>query len=345
VKYFLSVFIYFILFIGRIVAQDQAVSPDSLNHQQPEAARTTDTVKKLPAPVVRKQKKPDSVVNAAPVVPPAISNEVVAPKEVQINQDSINAIRAKERMSLVQDVLKKNGSYKLFARPVRLNMDIRKEKSDDGMFYFLVGLIFYFALIRLFFGKYLDNLVSIFFRVTMRHQQIREQMLQTPLPSLLLNILFVISASLYSAFIIQHYGFSPFNSVWPMFGYCILAVTLIYLAKFLFLKITGWIFNASAATDTYIFIVFLVNKMIGIFLLPVLVLLAFPKSIIYSAAITLSYVLLVLLFFYRFFISYRPVRNEIKINRFHFFIYLCAFEIAPLLLIYKVLLDFVERST
>jgi len=42
--------------------------------------------------------------------------------------------------------------------------------------------------------------------------------------------------------------------------------------------------------------------------------------------------------FYRFIISYRPVRSEIKVNRFHFFLYLCAFEIAPLLLIYKVLL-------
>jgi hypothetical protein len=50
------------------------------------------------------------------------------------------------------------------------------------------------------------------------------------------------------------------------------------------------------------------------------------------------------LFIYRFIISYTPIRNEIKLNRFHFFIYLCAFEIAPLLLIYKVLLIFVERS-
>ncbi len=47
---------------------------------------------------------------------------------------------------------------------------------------------------------------------------------------------------------------------------------------------------------------------------------------------------------YRFIISYKPIRNEIKVSRFHFFVYLCAFEIAPLLLIYKVLLIFVERT-
>lgn len=343
-KYFLSVFFCFFLFVGRTIAQDQPSSPDSLAkiQQQPEAAKTIDTVKKIITPV-RKPKRPDSLAVTSPSLPIVLDTPRQA--AVQINLDSVNAIHAKKLISQVQDVLRKNTSYKLSATPVRLNMQVRTERSDDGMFYFLAGLIFYFALIRLFFGKYLDNLISIFFRVTLRHQQIREQMLQTPLPSLLLNILFIISASLYSAFIVQHYGFSPFSSIWPMFGYCILAVTVIYLAKFLFLKITGWIFNVSSATDTYIFIVFLVNKMIGIFLLPVLVLLAFPKSVIYSGAITLSYILLVLLFFYRFFISYRPVRNEIKVNRFHFFIYLCAFEIAPLLLIYKVLLDFVERST
>jgi len=346
VKYFLSVFFYCFLFIGPAVAQDQPSSPDSLpkvQEQQPQVLPAADTVKKVVAPAIRKPRKRDSLATETPA--PVIVNEAVPAHAVPINQDSINAVYAKQHISAVQDVLKKNAYFRFFAQPIRLNMELRKEKSDDGMFYFLAGLVFYFALIRLFFGKYLDNLVSIFFRVTMRHQQIREQMLQTPLPSLLLNILFIISASLYSAFIVDHYGLSPFTSVWPMFGYCILAVSVIYLAKFIFLKITGWIFNVSAATDTYIFIVFLVNKMIGVFLLPILVLLAFPKSIIYSGAITISYILLALLFFYRFFISYRPVRNEIKVNRFHFFIYLCAFEIAPLLLIYKVLLDFVERST
>jgi hypothetical protein len=56
----------------------------------------------------------------------------------------------------------------------------------------------------------------------------------------------------------------------------------------------------------------------------------------------ISYILVGGMLLYRFIISYRPVRSEIKVNRFHFFLYLCAFEIAPLLLIYKVLLTFVD---
>jgi hypothetical protein len=103
-------------------------------------------------------------------------------------------------------------------------------------------------------------------------------------------------------------------------------------------------FNIRSAADTYIFIVFLVNKMLGIYLLPALLLMAFAKPPFLTILITLTYFFIVVLFIYRFIIAYRPVRNEIKLSRFHFFIYLCAFEIAPLLLIYKVLLIFVERS-
>ena len=49
----------------------------------------------------------------------------------------------------------------------------------------------------------------------------------------------------------------------------------IYLVKFVVLKFIGWVFSISRATDIYIFIVFLVNKMLGIFLLPFLIVIIF----------------------------------------------------------------------
>ena len=164
------------------------------------------------------------------------------------------------------------------------------------MFYFLVGLIFYFACIRLFFGKYLDNLMTLFFRVTMRQQQIREQLLQTPLPSLLLNILFVISCGLYLTLLARYYNFAFFGNFWVTLLYAIGFVSGIYLGKFVVLKITGWIFNIRSATDTYIFIVFLVNKMIGIFLLPFIILMSFPNRYLLPVLVLLSYIMLILLF-------------------------------------------------
>jgi hypothetical protein len=51
-----------------------------------------------------------------------------------------------------------------------------------------------------------------------------------------------------------------------------------------------------------------------------------------------------ILFAYRFIVSFNPVRKEIKVRGIHFLLYLCAFELAPLLLIYKVLLSYLEKA-
>jgi hypothetical protein len=92
--------------------------------------------------------------------------------------------------------------------------------------------------------------------------------------------------------------------------------------------------------DTYIFVVFIINKVIGIFLLPFLVLLSFLQGNAYIVALVLSWCGISLLLIYRFLLTYTSVRNQVRFNPFHFFLYLCAFEIAPLLLIYKALLFF-----
>jgi hypothetical protein len=185
---------------------------------------------------------------------------------------------------------------------------------------------------------------TLFFRATLRQQQLREQLLQAPLPALLMNIFFVISVASYCTFLAVIFKLPFAENFWSTLFYAILVIATIYVVKFIFLHVVGWIFGISNLTDTYIFIVFLINKMIGIFLIPFIALLAFPTSSLLPVVLMISYILLAGMLFYRFIISYRPVRSEIKLNRFHFFLYLCAFEIAPLLLIYKVLLAYVDRS-
>jgi hypothetical protein len=242
------------------------------------------------------------------------------------------------------NALRNHPYYNFYGQGVKITEQLKKASRDESMFYFLAALLFYFGFIRIVFMKYLDNLNTLFMRVSMRQQQIRDQVLQSPLPSLMLNILFIISTGLFLSYVADFHNIVPGMNRWLLLFYCCLLLTAIYMGKFIMLKMIGWMFNIRIATDTYIFIVFLVNKMMGIYLLPVLLLMAFAKPPFLTVLITLTYVFIVILFIYRFIIAYRPVRNEIKLSRFHFFIYLCAFEIAPLLLIYKVLLIFVERS-
>jgi hypothetical protein len=345
-KNLLTVFIFYFLFQGNLFGQS---TNDTF-------ARQPDTTIKRIAPRVRDS---NPVQRKAPV--PTKSDSIISDSIIKvtdtpvINKDSVRALDSLlvvianrqlfEKINAVQQVLRGHKYLPFFQRPQNALLTERKIEDKDVLFYFLCSVILYFAIFKLFFDKYLSNLFTLFFRVTMRQQQIREQLLQTPLPSLLLNILFAVSAGMYINLLAFYYDMNPVNDFWLNFAYSVGLVSLLYLGKMIILKSMGWIFNVSDATNTYIFIVFLVNKMIGMFLLPFLFLLAFPHPLIISGVVTLSYILIIALFVYRFIISYRPVRNEINVGKFHFFIYLCAFEIAPLLLIYKVLLIFVDRNT
>ncbi|MEI2738916.1 MAG: DUF4271 domain-containing protein [Chitinophagaceae bacterium] len=222
--------------------------------------------------------------------------------------------------------------------------DIRQIDGKELLFYLLVFLLLVFALLRQLFPKYFADLFRLFFRTTLKQRQIRDQLMQTPLPSLLLNGFFVVNAGLYITFLLQYFKLNPVDNFWLLFLYCCLGLSAAYFVKFIGLKVSGWLFSMGEAADSYIFIVFIVNKMIGILLLPFLVLLAFSADNVYSISMTISWCLVAGLFAYRFILTYVAIRNQVKVNPFHFFLYLLAFEIAPLLLVYKGLLLFFSRT-
>ncbi|MGB8192228.1 MAG: DUF4271 domain-containing protein [Chitinophagaceae bacterium] len=291
-----------------------------------------------------------------PVVPrPRDTTRVNIDSAIQVvvpPTDSLSAVGTQQQnlppevdlLSALKVFLGQHPYFSFFAEPVT-NIAVRRAESDrDLFFYVLLGLFFYFALVKTLFRKYINNLVSIFLRITLRQQQLREQLLQTPLPSLMLNIFFLLVGGFYASLLLDYYKYHPHPNFWIQTLYCVGILALIYAGKFIILKFLGWVFNLSKATDTYIFIVFLVNKMLGILLLPFLVLIAFYTGQAQQVFVTLSLMLILVLFAYRFVFSFGPIRAEIKVNPFHFFLYLCAFEIAPLLLIYKVLLLILETS-
>lgn len=239
----------------------------------------------------------------------------------------------------LQEVLKHHPYFGFKTKPVSLpKSDLRKVTGKELLFYLLVFLLIVFAFLKRVFPKYFGDLFRLFFRTTLKQLQIRDQLMQTPLPSLLMNGFFVVSGGLYITFLLRHFKLNQVNNFWLLFLYCCLGLSAAYFVKFIGLKVSGWLFNMKEAADSCIFIVFIVNKMIGILLLPFLVLLAFALGDVYSVGLTISWCLVAGLLAYRFILTYTVVRNQVKVNPFHFFLYLCAFEIAPLLLIYKGLL-------
>lgn len=217
---------------------------------------------------------------------------------------------------------------------------IRKAEGKEWLFYYLVFLVLVFAVLKRAFPKYFGDLFRLFFRTTLKQRQIREQLMQTPLPSVLLNGFYVLSTGLYICFLFSYFKSDPTGSFWTLYLYICAGLSTIYFVKFVMLKFSGWLFNLSEAANAYVFVVFIINKMIGIFLLPFLLMLAFSGGAIYTVSMTLTWCLTGGLLVYRFILAYGALHNQIKVNIFHFLLYLLAFEVVPVLLIYKSLMSY-----
>lgn len=217
----------------------------------------------------------------------------------------------------------------------------RKPSGKDLIFYLLTGLVTALACIRLIFPKYLKNLFMLFMQTSIRQKQTREQLLQNNLASVFLNILFVASAGIYITLFIQYKQWVDI-SFYQLLFYCVSILFIIYIGKYLFLAFSGWVFNVPEATNAYTFIVFLVNKVLGIVLIPFVLMITFSPLPIKQIAITISAGVAIILFMYRYLISFGVIRANLKVSAFHFFLYLCAVELLPLLLIYKLLVNLVS---
>lgn len=222
-------------------------------------------------------------------------------------------------------------------------IDYHLPENKDELFYLMAGVVLVLAFIRTAFSKYFRNLFLLFFQTSLRQKQTRDQLLQNNLASLLTNFLFLVSAGLYITLVIRYRNWTDLSFWWVAAGSAAVLL-LVYLAKYLFLLFTGWVFNTKEAAGAYVFVVFLVNKMLGILLVPFLLVIAFSSPQVVQVAVTLSLGMVCLLIVYRYWVSFLAVRNKLKVNALHFLLYLCAVELLPLVLIYKVLINYVNGT-
>ena len=227
-----------------------------------------------------------------------------------------------------------------FTDPNRFAVTLRQWKGQEPIFYSMIALLLSFALIRNSFSRYMSYVFEVFFRTSLKQRTASDQVVQNPFPSLLLNLFFLVSGGMFAALALQQFHLALQVEFWQLFLYCLAALLVIYTGKFLSLKFFGWVFGVPAATDAYIFIVFTTNKIVGVVLLPFLVVMAFTGGAISSAAFDIAILFILALLAYRFFLSYITIQRQIRIGFFHFLLYIAAFEVAPLLLINKLLFTF-----
>lgn len=262
-----------------------------------------------------------------------------APPVVAAVKDSLH-----DSVARPQSLLSRNRFINTTDAPVLQPEVPKKRQGKEFLFYTLAALVLVLAFFRYFFARYFANLFQVFFNTSLRQSQLTDQLLQARLPSLLFNIFFVVAGGFYTYSLLIYFRWVPAGNSWLQALICIGAMGLVYLGKYLGLKFTGWITGFKEVINNYIFIVFLINKIIGILLIPVVILMAFSDIALVKVVVTASIILVLFMLLLRFLRSYGNLHNQLKISRFHFFLYLAGVELLPLLLIYKGLMILFSKN-
>jgi len=280
---------------------------------------------------------------AFPVLSPAqIRDSVPARKDSTVKPFTTKHISRYD--SSVGSILRENEFLNSSGTPVSLAVKYRTPGKKDSLFYLITVILLLLAIFRFFFSRYFTNLFRVFFNTSLRQSQLTDQLLQAKFPSLLFNLFFIISCGLFIYFLLLHFEWINEENRWIIISSCISILGVIYFLKFCILKFTGWVTGYREETNTYIFIFFLINKIIGIFLVPFIILMAFAELPIVNIAVPVALMVIGLLLLLRFFRSYGLLQHQLKVSRFHFFLYILGIEILPLLLIYKGLVVLLNKN-
>jgi hypothetical protein len=219
---------------------------------------------------------------------------------------------------------------------------LQREKEDMGrerVFYYLLALCLFLGILKMSYPRYFTDAYRYYFQSTLRIHQVKEQLSHAAMASFLFNLLYFFSAGAYLYLMAEYYHLSfRIHNLWlPLVS--IVVLLMVYGGKYIFLSVLGWAFRMEKAASVYLFITFLTNKLIGITLIPLLPCIAFMPAPVSDFFVTISWAIFFLFYAYRLFRAYQPVHDEFKIGFWPYVLYLLAFEIVPLLLIYKLLIQ------
>ena len=211
----------------------------------------------------------------------------------------------------------------------------RIQQSLEWIFYTYLFLFLFTATLGKFSNGKLNRMWKVFINSGFIYRQAKEQMDQQPLFSVLLNLVFVFSSSLFLFFGLGwDHEFTGIYRWYILFS-SFVVIVCIYLFKFIFLRTIGWAFGQKEAFDHYLFIVFLNNKLLGLILLFSSFLLAFSGGPTSKTLFAISLVVIALMFVYRFFLGYKTLLRQTRMGVFSLLLAFFAVELIPSAVVIK----------
>lgn len=207
-------------------------------------------------------------------------------------------------------------------------------------FTLIIGIVSIFLLLTLkrFYQKFISQVAATMVNFQLAEKMLREKNIIVRRAFFLLNLNFVLVLSLFFLNLTIFWQFTiSKNYIFDYFIILGIVVSVIFI-RIISLYITGFLFGTKQAIAEHIHISFLVNKNLGLIMLPVVFIIIYTSTKISEIAIYLCLGLLVIATFYKILRGFQIIiRNGVLI--FYAFLYLCTLELLPLVLGSKLIIS------
>lgn len=209
----------------------------------------------------------------------------------------------------------------------------------DWITVLLIASVFLFAWVRLFNRKYLSLLIKSTVSFQESTTMYRERNTLMEKASFIINLLFLSNISIFITQLLHFYGVDT-GEIENYVFYLILLGSFIglYIFRALTSLFIGYIFIKQKVFLEFFHNVNIYTKSTGILLLPVVITLQFLSYEYLPIIVYIGIVVVALLYLLHIVRSFQIIiRKNVSIS--YMILYLCAFEFAPFLIIYKIVLS------
>lgn len=210
----------------------------------------------------------------------------------------------------------------------------------DLYFYLLLLAFFTLAILVRRNPQYFKNMWAAAFNFRLMLQFVREQATNLTAFSISYVLVFNLLLAIFLAEVVFKAGTvkwisSPNWAVFLAFG----LVSAVYVAKFVFYKFLGFILGMREQANFYLTEVFLLNRMLILFFLPLLALMLYGNEVLSPLGMYAALILMLGSLIWRYTNAARMISKMLFAHSFHFILYFCAVEIIPTAVIAKFLLN------
>ncbi len=210
---------------------------------------------------------------------------------------------------------------------------------ENWLFYVELFVVIVFVFITSFYRRFVEELWRAFKNLNMAQQLFRQSDMVGGVSGFLLSVNFFIVTGLYLFLLITYYKIPFHLSDVILLPACILLVCITYFFRVFIYFILTQLFPLKNEIRFISFNDALLSDMVGIFLLPFVITIAFCSPFLKDWLIVTSLLLLAGMLLYRFIRGWQVGKNYLFFHLFHFIAYICTVEIAPVMIIIRIILN------